>query len=52
MVQTSEPVDLGIVSQCNVVNCAYNKGQQCTAGAIDVTFSETLTQCYTYTTEE
>jgi len=52
MVQTSEPVDLGIVSQCNVVNCAYNKGQQCTAGAIDVTFSDDLAQCYTYTTEE
>jgi hypothetical protein len=52
MVQTGEPIDLGIVSQCDVMNCTYNEGQRCIAGAIDVTFLDDLAQCYTYTTEE
>jgi hypothetical protein len=36
-------------SEFRIPNCF---GQQCTAGAIDVTFSDALAQCYTYTTEE
>lgn len=51
MVQTSEPIDLGIVSQCDAIDCTYNKGQQCTAGAIDVTFDSDLPKCYTYEPE-
>ena len=49
MTQTNVPRDLGLVSRCNVNNCTYNQGQQCTAGAIDVTFMDALAQCYTYT---
>jgi hypothetical protein len=52
VVQASTPADLGLVSQCDVINCTYNEDQQCTAGAIDVTFVDALAQCYTYTTEE
>lgn len=51
MVQAVESIDLGLVSQCDVINCTYNKGQQCTAGAVDVTFEDNLPKCYTYTKE-
>lgn len=49
MVQIGSSIDLGLVSQCNVTNCTYNQSQQCTAGAIDVSFMDKLAQCYTYT---
>lgn len=49
MVPIGELRDLGLVSQCDANNCTYNSGKQCTAGAIDVTFMDTLAQCYTYT---
>lgn len=43
--------DLGLVSQCDADSCTYNQSKQCTAGAIDITFMDTLAQCYTYTQE-
>lgn len=49
MVQIGELRDLGLVSECEAVTCTYNQGKQCTAGAIDITFMDTLAQCYTYT---
>ncbi len=49
MIQTNVPRDLGLVSRCNANNCTYNQGQQCTAGAIDITFMDALAQCYAYT---
>jgi hypothetical protein len=49
VVQASGPVDLGLVSKCDVINCIYNEGQQCAAGSIDVIFLDDLAQCYTYT---
>ena len=49
MVQIGELRDLGLVSQCEADTCTYNQDKQCTAGAIDVTFMDTLAQCYTYT---
>lgn len=49
MVQTGELRDLGLVSKCDANNCTYNQGNQCTAGAIDVTFMDALAQCYNYT---
>ena len=52
MVQTDAPIDLGLVSHCNVSNCIYNSDQQCTAGPVDITFQDNLPQCYTYTTLE
>ncbi len=51
MLQRSDPRDLGLVYQCGVINCTHNKGQQCTAGAIDITFEDNLAKCYTYTQE-
>ena len=51
MVQSAS-IDLGLVSHCNVINCIYNSDQQCTAGAVKVTFDNNLPQCYTYTTSE
>lgn len=51
MVQAVESIDLGLVSQCDVTSCTYNKGQQCTAGAVYVTFVDALPKCYTYTKE-
>lgn len=44
-------MDLGIVSQCDAMNCTYNQEQQCTAGALRITFASELAQCYTYTEE-
>lgn len=51
MVQTDNPRDLGLVYQCNLVKCIYNKSQECTAGAVKITFEDNLAQCYTYTQE-
>ncbi len=49
MSQASGATDLGIVSKCEVINCIYNQGQQCTAGAINVTFEDEVAKCFTYT---
>lgn len=51
MLQTDESKDLGLVSECDADNCTYNKGKQCTAGAIDVSFMNARAMCYTYTQE-
>lgn len=51
MVQAAEITDLGLVSQCDATNCTFNSEQQCTAGAVDVTFDDELPKCYTYTKE-
>lgn len=44
-------MNLGIVSQCDAAKCTYNQEQQCTAGALRITFALDLAQCYTYTEE-
>ncbi len=44
-------MDSGFVSQCEAVNCTYNQEQQCTAGAIRITFASQLALCDTYTEE-
>lgn len=49
MVQTSEPIDLNIVSQCDVIDCTYNEGQRCIAVEITVSFKDGVAQCATYT---
>lgn len=51
MVQTGDSRDLGLVYQCNLVKCTYNKSHQCTAGAVKITFEDNLAACYTYTQE-
>ena len=52
MVQAVESTDLGLVSECNAINCIYNSEQQCTAGAVDVSFEDELAKCFTYTTSD
>ncbi len=52
MVQAVEAMDLGLVSQCDAINCIYNSEQQCTAGAVDVSFEDELAKCFTYTTSD
>ncbi len=52
MVQALESMDLGLVSQCEAINCIYNSEQQCTAGAVDVSFEDELAKCFTYTTSD
>ena len=37
-----------IVAGCDATNCTYNQAQQCTAGAIKVTFMSGMAQCATY----
>lgn len=51
MVQTSKSVNQAIVTYCDAKDCTHNKNQQCTAGAVDVSFIDNLVQCYTYTEE-
>jgi hypothetical protein len=44
-------MDSGIVWRCDAIKCTHNQEQQCTAGAISVTFVDELAECYTYTEE-
>lgn len=44
-------MDSGFVSQCDAMKCTYNQEQQCTAGAIRITFVDESAECYTYTEE-
>ena len=52
MVQAVKSMDLGIVAECNAINCIYNSVKQCTAGAVDVSFEDELAKCFTYTTSD
>ena len=52
MVQAVKSMDLGLVSQCNAIKCIHNSDQQCTAGAVDVSFEDEMAKCFTYTTSD
>jgi len=48
VVQISKPKDMGIVSNCNAIDCIHNQKQQCTAGGLSIAFVDDLAQCEIY----
>ncbi|GFE68885.1 DUF1540 domain-containing protein [Chroococcus sp. FPU101] len=41
-------IEVGEVSQCDVIDCTYNHGQKCMAETINVTYLDNVARCVTY----
>lgn len=51
MIKNRDPLNSGIVSQCEANDCIYNQERQCNAGAVYVNFLARKANCSTYTTD-
>ncbi len=51
MTKNRDPLNSGIVSQCEAHDCTYNQERQCNAGAVYVNFLAGKANCSTYTTD-
>ncbi len=51
MTKNRDPLNSGIVSQCEANDCTYNQERQCNAGAVYVNFLAGKANCSTYTAE-